>query len=73
VRTPIDVDRLDARSRALAAQPPVDDAWAERGVVEVLRTRALIAEMTASVGRLRDLVAERAAEAPEPERPRALA
>ena len=58
VRTPIDVDRLDRQSRELAAHPPQDDPWAERGVVEVLRTRALIAEITLSLTRLRDLVAE---------------
>ena len=61
VRTPIDVDRLDRQSRALAAHPPQDDPWAERGVVEVLRTRALIAEITLSLTRLRDLVAEQTA------------
>ena len=58
MRTPIDVDRLDRQSRELAAHPPQDDPWAERGVVEVLRTRALIAEITLSLTRLRDLVAE---------------
>ena len=58
VRTPIDVDRLDRQSRELAAHPPQDDPWAERGVVEVLRTRALIAEITLSLTRLRDLVVE---------------
>ena len=58
VRTPIDVDRLDRQSRELAAHPPVDDPWAERGVVDILRTRALIAEITMSLTRLRDLVAE---------------
>jgi uncharacterized membrane protein YccC len=61
VRTPIDVDRLDRQSRALAAHPRQDDPWAERGVVEVLRTRALIAEITLSLTRLRDLVAEQTA------------
>jgi uncharacterized membrane protein YccC len=59
VRMPIDVDRLDARSRELAANPPLNDAWAERGVVEILRTRALIAEITVSLTRLCDLVAEK--------------
>lgn len=58
VRTPIDVDRLDRHSRELATHPPQDDPWAERGVVEVLRTRALIAEITLSLTRLRHLVAE---------------
>jgi uncharacterized membrane protein YccC len=61
VPTPIDVDRLDRQSRALAAHPRQDDPWAERGVVEVLRTRALIAEITLSLTRLRDLVAEQTA------------
>jgi uncharacterized membrane protein YccC len=65
VRTPIDVDRLDPQSRELAAHPPQDDPWAERGVVEVLRTRALIAEITLSLTRLRDLVAEQT-DAPVP-------
>ena len=58
VRGAIDVDHLDARARALAAHPPRGDRWADRGVVEILRTRALIAEITASLTRLRDLVAE---------------
>jgi len=61
VPTPIDVDRLDRQSRALAAHPRQDDPWAERGVVEVLRTRALIAEITLSLTRLRDLAAEQTA------------
>ena len=61
MRTPIDVDRLDRQSRALAAHPPQDDPWAERGVVEVLRTRALIAEITLSLTRLGALVAEQTA------------
>jgi uncharacterized membrane protein YccC len=68
VRAPIDVDRLDAQSRELAAHPPLDDPWAERGVVEILRTRALIAEITLSLIRLRDLVAEKTASSAEPER-----
>jgi uncharacterized membrane protein YccC len=63
VRAPIDVDRLDPRSRELAAHPPVDDPWAERGVVEILRTRALVAEITISLIRLRDLVGAKAASA----------
>ena len=58
VRVPIDVDRLDALSCELTTHPFVDDPWAERGVVEILRTRALIAEITISLARLRDLVAE---------------
>jgi uncharacterized membrane protein YccC len=68
VREPIDVDRLDRQSRELAAHPPRDDPWAERGVVEVLRTRALIAEITVSLSRLRDLVAEKTASSVEPGR-----
>jgi hypothetical protein len=73
VRAPIDVDRLDAQSRELASHPPLDDPWAERGVVELLRTRALIAEITASLTRLRDLVAERTGAPAEPERAAAVA
>jgi hypothetical protein len=73
VRAPIEVDRLDARSRELAAHPPLDDPWAERGVVEILRTRALIAEITLSLIRLRDLVAEKMASSAEPEREGAVA
>src|SRR5205807_6242406 len=67
VRAPIDVDRLDPQSRELAAHPPLDDPWAERGVVEILRTRALIAEITLSLIRLRDLVAVKMASSAEPE------
>jgi hypothetical protein len=68
VLAPIDVDHLDAPSRQLTAHPPLDDPWAERGVVEILRTRALIAEITISLIRLRDLVAEKTASSAEPER-----
>jgi uncharacterized membrane protein YccC len=64
----IDVDRLDVLSRELAAHTPLDDPWAERGVVEILRTRALIAEANISLTRLRDLVAEKMGSAVEPER-----
>lgn len=56
---PSDVEHLDVRSRALVANPPLDDPWAVRGVAEILRTRALIAEVTLSLNRLRDLVAEK--------------
>jgi hypothetical protein len=55
VHAPLDVERLDPQSRHLAAHPPVDDPWADRGVVDILRTRALIAEITGSLIRLRDL------------------
>ena len=58
VRAPIDVERLDPQSRQLAADPPVDDPWAARGVVDILRTRALVAEITISLIRLRDLVSD---------------
>jgi uncharacterized membrane protein YccC len=58
MRAPIDVDHLDPLSRTLATQPPLDDPWAARGVVDILRTRALIAEITLSLIRLRDLVDE---------------
>jgi uncharacterized membrane protein YccC len=57
VPTPIDVDHLDAPSRELAATP-LDDPWAERGVVQILRIRASIAEVMVSLTRLRNLVAE---------------
>jgi hypothetical protein len=73
VRAPIDVDRLDPQSRELAAHPPLDDPWAERGVVEILRTRALIAEIMVSLTRLRDLVSAKAAPAAVPERAKAVA
>jgi hypothetical protein len=73
VRTPIDVDHLDAISRELVAQPQRADPWAERGVVEILRTRALIAEITFSLVRVRDLVAARAATSPQPESTAAVA
>ena len=55
VRAPVDVERLDTPSRQLAGHPPVGDPWAERGVVDILRTRALIAEIAGSLMRLRDL------------------
>jgi uncharacterized membrane protein YccC len=67
VRCPIDVDRLDAESRELAATR-LDDPWAERWVVQILRIRASIAEIMVSLSRLRDLVAEQMGSSPEPER-----
>ena len=54
--TPMDLERLDERSRELAANFPADDPWAARGVVDILRTRALIAEITISLIGLRDAV-----------------
>jgi hypothetical protein len=73
VRAPLDVERLDLRSSALVAHPPVDDRWALRGVVDTLRTRALIAEITISLLQLRDLVAERTATSARPQRAGAVA
>ncbi|HWC39732.1 MAG TPA: hypothetical protein VG476_14435, partial [Acidimicrobiales bacterium] len=72
VQAPIDVDRLDAPSRELAATP-LDDPWAERGVVQILRIRASIAEITVSLSRLRDLVVEKMGSSAEPGRPGAVA
>ena len=68
VHAPIEVDCLDAQTRELAAHAPLDDPWAARGMVEILRTRALIAEITVSLNRLCDLVAERSGSSAEPER-----
>jgi uncharacterized membrane protein YccC len=73
VREPIDIERLEPQSSELAAHPPVDDRWAERGVVDILRTRALIAEITVSLSRLRDLVADMTGSAAAPERAGAVA
>ena len=73
VPSPIDVDRLDAQSRELAAHAPLDDPWAARGVIEILRTRALIAEITVSLTRLCDLVAEKSGSSAGPERAGAVA
>jgi uncharacterized membrane protein YccC len=73
VRSPIDVERLDVPSRELIAHSFVDDRWAARGVVDILRTRALVAEITISLLRLRDLVAERTGTSTEPERARVVA
>jgi hypothetical protein len=73
VRSPIDVERLDVPSRELVAHSFVDDRWAARGVVDILRTRALVAEITISLLRLRDLVAERTGTSTEPERARVVA
>jgi len=67
VRVPIDADRLDPQSRRLAADPPLDDPWAVRGVVDILRTRALVAEITISLVRLCDLVDETAGAPAEPD------
>jgi hypothetical protein len=67
VHAPIDVDHLDSQSRRLAEHPPLDDPWAARGVVDILRTRALIAEITLSLVRLRDLVGATIGSPAEPE------
>jgi uncharacterized membrane protein YccC len=56
VRAPTSVEHLDQWSRELAAHPPVDDPWAARGVVDILRTRALIAEIRISLIGLRNAV-----------------
>jgi uncharacterized membrane protein YccC len=56
VRPPTSVEHLDEWSRELAAHPPVDDPWAARGVVDILRTRALIAEIRISLMGLRNAV-----------------
>jgi uncharacterized membrane protein YccC len=73
VHAPIDVERLDLCSSELVARSPVDDRWALRGVVDTLRTRALIAEITISLLQLRELVADRTASSPRPERAGAVA
>ena len=67
VREGIDVERLDPQSQQLAARAPVDDRWAARGVVDILRTRALVAEITISLIRLRDLVSESRGASVEPD------
>lgn len=67
VRAPTSVEYLDQWSRELAAHPPVDDPWAARGVVDILRTRALIAEIRISLVGLRNAV-DGAPGAPEGER-----
>jgi hypothetical protein len=59
VRPPTSVERLDRWSRELAAHPPVDDPWAARGVVDILRTRALIAEIRISLMGLRNAFSDR--------------
>jgi hypothetical protein len=59
--------RLDPQSQQLAAHPPVDDRWAARGVVDILRTRAIAAEIQISLIRLRDLVSESAVASVEPD------
>ena len=66
VREPIELERLGRRATELVATSPVDDRWAARGVVDLLRTRALIAEITISLVRMRDLVAERTDSSAEP-------
>ena len=68
VRAPIDVELLDPQSRRLVANPPVDDPWAARGVVDILRTRALLAEITISLIGMRDLVSGLEGPSPEPNR-----
>ena len=68
VRAPINVERLDPQSRQLVANPPVDDPWAARGVVDILRTRALLAEITISLIGMRDLVSGLEGPSPEPNR-----
>jgi uncharacterized membrane protein YccC len=68
VREPIEIERLDPQSSELVAHPPVGDRWAERGVVDILRTRALIAEITVSLTTLCDLVAEMTGSPAEPGR-----
>jgi hypothetical protein len=60
VRPPTSVERLDRWSRELAAHPPVDDPWAARGVVDILRTRALIAEIRISLMGLRNAFSDHA-------------
>jgi hypothetical protein len=67
IREPIDIERLEPQSSELTAHPPVDDRWAERGVVDILRTRALIAEITLSLTRLCDLVADKTGSPAKPE------
>ena len=66
VREPIELERLGRRATELVAHSPVDDRWAARGVVDLLRTRALIAEITISLVRMRDLVAERTDSSAQP-------
>jgi hypothetical protein len=66
VRASIDVERLGRRATELVALSAVDDRWAARGVVDILRTRALIAEITISLLRIRDLVVDHGAASPEP-------
>ena len=68
VRAPIDVELLDPQSRRLVANPPVDDPWAARGVVDILRTRALLAEITITLIGMRDLVSGLDGPSPEPNR-----
>jgi hypothetical protein len=67
VRAPIELERLGRRATELVEHSAVDDRWAARGVVDILRTRALIAEITISLVRMRELVAERTGPSAEPE------
>ena len=69
VRAPINVELLDPQSRRLVANPPVDDPWAARGVVDILRTRALLAEITISLIGMRDLVSGLEVPRPSPAEP----
>jgi uncharacterized membrane protein YccC len=73
VRAPIDFEQLGRRATELVARSSFDDRWAQRGVIDLLRTRALIAEITISLLRMRDLVAERVGASAEPERTGAVA
>jgi hypothetical protein len=73
VRAPIDLEQLGHRATELVARASFDDRWAARGVVDILRTRALIAEITISLLRMRDLVAERVGSTREPEHAGAVA
>src|SRR5881275_3331473 len=55
VPAPTDIELLDPQSRQLAAHTDMDDPWVAWGMVDLLRTRALIAEITISLIGLRDL------------------
>jgi hypothetical protein len=60
VPAPTDIALLDPKSRRLAAHTDMDDPWLAWGMVDLLRTRALIAEITISLIGLRDLVSANA-------------
>jgi uncharacterized membrane protein YccC len=60
VPAPTDIALLDPQSRRLAAHTDMDDPWLAWGMVDLLRTRALIAEITISLIGLRDLVSANA-------------